>query len=77
MEFFDLGTGSAILAIALAKLGLKGIGVDIDPQSIVCAQENIDNNEVDGIILSVGSADSIDPKLKYELVVAISFPVRS
>ncbi|TIH20004.1 50S ribosomal protein L11 methyltransferase [Marinifilum sp. JC120] len=70
MEFFDLGTGSAILAIALAKLGLKGVGVDIDPQSIVCAQENIDNNDVDGIILSVGSADSIDPKLKYELVVA-------
>ncbi|WP_319759456.1 50S ribosomal protein L11 methyltransferase [Maridesulfovibrio sp.] len=70
MEFFDLGTGSAILAIALAKLGLKGVGVDIDPQSIVCAQENIDNNSVDGILLSVGSADSIDPTLKYELVVA-------
>ena len=70
MAFFDLGTGSAILSIALAKLGLKGVGVDIDPQSIVCAQENIDNNDVDGIILSVGSADSIDPKLKYELVVA-------
>lgn len=70
MNFFDLGTGSAILAIALAKLGLKGVGVDIDPQSIVCAQENIDNNDADGIILSVGSADSIDPTLKYELVVA-------
>ncbi|HAS87847.1 MAG TPA: 50S ribosomal protein L11 methyltransferase [Desulfovibrio sp.] len=70
MEFFDLGTGSAILAIALAKLGQKGVGVDIDPQSIVCAQENIDNNDVDGILLSVGSADSIDPTLKYELVVA-------
>lgn len=70
MNFFDLGTGSAILAIALAKLGMKGVGVDIDPQSIVCAQENIDNNDVDGIILSVGSADCIDASLKYDLVVA-------
>ncbi len=70
MEFFDLGTGSAILAIALAKLGIKGVGVDIDPQSIVCALENIENNDVDGITLSVGSADCIDADLKYDLVVA-------
>ncbi|WP_320169906.1 50S ribosomal protein L11 methyltransferase [Maridesulfovibrio sp.] len=70
MTFFDLGTGSAILAIALAKLGLKGVGVDIDPQSIVCARENVENNDVDGITLSVGSASSIDPDLKYDLVVA-------
>jgi len=70
MKFFDLGTGSAILAIALAKLGIKGVGVDIDPQSIVCALENIENNDVDGITLSVGSADCIDADLKYDLVVA-------
>lgn len=70
MDFFDLGTGSAILAIALAKMGMKGVGVDIDPQSIVCAMENVENNEVEGITLSVGSADSIDPDLKYDLVVA-------
>ncbi|CCO24306.1 50S ribosomal protein L11 methyltransferase [Maridesulfovibrio hydrothermalis] len=70
MEFFDLGTGSAILAIALAKLGIKGVGVDIDPQSIVCARENIENNNIQGITLSVGSADCIDASLKYDLVVA-------
>lgn len=69
-NFFDLGTGSAILAIALAKLGMTGVGVDIDPQSIVCANENIENNDVEGITLAVGSADSIDPQLKYDLVVA-------
>ncbi|WP_432736610.1 50S ribosomal protein L11 methyltransferase [Maridesulfovibrio sp. FT414] len=70
MNFFDLGTGSAILSIALAKLGLKGVGVDIDPQSIVCAMENVENNSVEGITLSVGSADSIAPDLKYDMVVA-------
>ncbi len=70
LNFFDLGTGSAILAIALAKLGMEGVGVDIDPQSIVCANENIENNKAEGITLSVGSADCIDPSLKYDLVVA-------
>ncbi|OEU68544.1 MAG: ribosomal protein L11 methyltransferase [Desulfovibrio sp. S3730MH75] len=71
MSFFDLGTGSAILSIALAKLGLKGTGVDIDPQSIVCALENMQNNDVENdITLAVGSADCIDPSLKYDLVVA-------
>jgi ribosomal protein L11 methyltransferase len=71
MSFFDLGTGSAILAIALAKLGLKGAGVDIDPQSIICALENMENNGVESdITLAVGSADCIDQNLKYDLVVA-------
>ncbi len=71
MNFFDLGTGSAILSIALAKLGIKGTGVDIDPQSIVCALENLQNNGVESdVTLAVGSADCIDQSLKYDLVVA-------
>lgn len=70
-EFLDLGTGSGILAIGLCKLGLKGSGLDIDPQAIVCAVENVDNNNVsDGVNLAVGSIDSVDNDLQFDLLVA-------
>lgn len=43
----DLGTGSAVLAIALARLGLSGIlATDIDPVATRVAQENIRKNGV-------------------------------
>lgn len=43
----DLGTGSGILAIAAAKLGIQRIdAVDIDPQAVVVAEENCRLNRV-------------------------------
>lgn len=69
--FLDLGTGSGILGIGLCKLGLTGTALDIDPQAIVCAVENVEANEVaDGIKLAVGSIDCLDEGLQFELVVA-------
>lgn len=71
MNFMDLGTGSGILAIALAKIGMKGTGLDIDPQAVVCARENIiANNVADNITLAVGSADIISNDSSYDLFVA-------
>ncbi len=70
-RFLDLGTGSGILGIGLAKLGLQGIGLDIDPQAIVCAMENAQNNMVsDGLDLAVGSIDCLEKTLTFDLVVA-------
>jgi len=41
MKILDLGTGSGILAIAAAKLGVPRIdAVDIDPQAVTVATEN-------------------------------------
>jgi len=69
--FLDLGTGSGILAIGLCKLGLTGTALDIDPQAVVCAVENVEANGVtDGLDLAVGSIDCLDKDLKFELVVA-------
>ncbi|WP_147821414.1 50S ribosomal protein L11 methyltransferase [Salidesulfovibrio onnuriiensis] len=71
MEFLDLGTGSGILGIGLCKLGLNGIGLDIDPQAIPCAQENLEINHVDDSMkLAVGTIDSLRPDHVFDLVVA-------
>lgn len=48
----DVGTGSGILAIAAARLGAKGIvAVDIDPDAVRVAKENVAHNGLEDAIL--------------------------
>ncbi len=71
MTFLDLGTGSGILAIGLAMLGLTGIGLDNDPKAIPCATENAQINKVDNhISFAVGSMDCLAPGLLFDVIVA-------
>ena len=47
----DVGTGSGILAIGAALLGAGNVlAVDIDPDAVRVAAENVKNNRVDGIV---------------------------
>ncbi len=46
-SFLDLGTGSGILGIAAAKLGLRGEGLDIDVVAVDNARVNRELNAVD------------------------------
>ncbi|GIW45504.1 MAG: 50S ribosomal protein L11 methyltransferase [Candidatus Binatia bacterium] len=47
----DLGTGSGILAIAMAKLGVPHIdAVDIDPTALAVARENARRNQVTPLV---------------------------
>ena len=47
----DVGTGSGILAIAAARLGAQGIvAVDIDPDAVRVAKENVEHNGLSGAI---------------------------
>ncbi len=46
-SFWDLGTGSGILAIAAAKLGYAPVrAVDFDPEAVRVARENARQNQV-------------------------------
>ena len=71
MRFLDLGTGSGILGIGLCRLGLAGVGVDIDPQAVWCAADNVRLNGVeDGMTLAVGGVGCLADDSRYEVVVA-------
>ncbi len=49
--FLDVGTGSGILAICAAKLGAKDLtAVDIDPDAVAVAKENVERNGLHGVI---------------------------
>jgi ribosomal protein L11 methyltransferase len=50
----DLGTGSAVLAIGIAKLArIPVLATDIDPVAIEVARENIENNGVANLVQAV------------------------
>ncbi|MBA4357243.1 MAG: 50S ribosomal protein L11 methyltransferase [Desulfovibrio sp.] len=71
MDFLDLGTGSGILGIGLCKLGLTGLGLDIDPQAIACAEENAQINNVAGQFrLAVGGINSVPEGVTFDVLVA-------
>lgn len=69
---FDLGTGSAILAIAAALAGAGPVtALDIDPNVIDVARENLELNGVaDRVALGAGSWNAVAPDARFGLVVA-------
>jgi ribosomal protein L11 methyltransferase len=65
----DVGTGTAVLAIAAKKLGAgRVVGVDNDPMSVELARENAQLNGTPELELSLKSLDAIDGR--FDLVLA-------
>ncbi|HOD35821.1 MAG TPA: 50S ribosomal protein L11 methyltransferase [Syntrophales bacterium] len=66
----DVGTGTGILGIAAAKLGAKSVMcVDIDPQAVEIAHQNVAVNRVGDRVVIINS-DVVRIKGTFELIVA-------
>ncbi|HEX4461069.1 MAG TPA: 50S ribosomal protein L11 methyltransferase [Polyangia bacterium] len=74
-RFLDLGCGSGVLSIACAKLfpESSGIGVDIDPDSVEVARENVARNLVTERI-SCSTTPMADVHGPFDLVLANILP---
>ncbi len=71
-NFLDLGTGSGILAIAMAKkFGQKIIASDIDKEAVRVAKDNAQLNNTENLI-EFYQSDGFEnlPRQKYDLITA-------
>ena len=68
-NFLDLGTGSGILGIACCKLGLRGVGLDVDPMAIDNARENANINRVKDFDISISSLEIVAGH-RFDLIMA-------
>lgn len=69
-RIFDVGTGSGILAIAAAMLGVEEIvGCDIDSQSVDLARDNAERNGIRGVDFRVGGPGDLHVGT-FDLVIA-------
>ena len=65
----DVGTGSGVLALALARLGVpRVVALDIDPRVLPVARVNLDQNGAAHVLLAAGTASAI--RGTFDLVVA-------
>lgn len=70
-QVLDIGTGSGILAIAVAKLGASHVlAIDIDEGAVQIARANIKKNEVDHIVtVEQGTIHQLECT-NYDLILA-------
>ena len=70
MRFLDLGTGSGILAIACAKLGLTGDGLDIELAAVSNSEENREANGIAEEAFTVRRGSIDEATGPYDIVLA-------
>jgi ribosomal protein L11 methyltransferase len=54
-QVLDVGTGTGILALAAARLGGKVLAIDVDPEAVAAALENVRLNALEDLILVEGT----------------------
>ncbi|MFP4660696.1 MAG: 50S ribosomal protein L11 methyltransferase [Halanaerobiales bacterium] len=74
-NMLDIGTGTGILAIAAAYLGVKNIlGIDIDPAAVRAARENIRINKVEDNVRIIKGDMTQDINGTYAIITANLLP---
>jgi ribosomal protein L11 methyltransferase len=68
LRVLDLGTGTALLAIAAARRGADAVAVDVDPLAVDAAQANAERNGV-RLDVRLGSIEAVDGE-RFDIVVA-------
>ena len=69
----DVGTGSGVLAITAARLGAEtSIGIDVDPDALTNARENIALNDLPGVELHELDLTAAAPALdrRFDVILA-------
>ncbi|MCR5312724.1 MAG: 50S ribosomal protein L11 methyltransferase [Bacteroidaceae bacterium] len=65
----DMGCGTGVLGIAMAKKGAKEVvAIDIDDMSVENAKENFELNSIENVNIILGDASKIEGK--YDVIVA-------
>lgn len=76
MNVLDLGSGSGILTIALAKLGAQVLAVDNDPVAVAATQATVEENEVSDRVevmaASLGSGSELGHWMGGEIASTVS-----
>lgn len=70
MRFLDLGTGSGILGLGLAKLGMSGDGLDIDVAAVANALENRAANAIEPAVFAIRRGGVELAAGPYDLIMA-------
>ena len=75
VNVIDIGTGTGVLAIAIAKkTGLKVLATDIDPIAVTTTIDNARDNDVvdliEGVVAEGLDSDVITAKAPYDLILA-------
>lgn len=68
--FLDLGTGTGILGIGCVKLGLTGLGVDIDPLAVSNAAENRMLNQTGKAFEVMSGSVDVAAGRQFDVVIA-------
>lgn len=69
--FLDLGTGTGILAMVALKNGAEIVeGIDIDPDAIQVAKENLSHNGCEACRLEAKDIQDVAARRKYDFVAA-------
>lgn len=72
-DVLDIGSGSGILSLAAAAMGAKTVwGIDIDPQAIQHAQENLAVNAMGGKVFFGFAEDYLEARIREPVTALIN-----